>query len=109
MPENLKPSEADVATPASDGFLFPLEIEKLTLARLPLGARLLLECRKDWRTASVSFIGATHVALNVCAPSGRTYRLRRPADAVVAREGGLLILGSATAWRVHLCRYDMRW
>ena len=96
-------------TPASDGFLIAVETESILLSELPIGARLLLECRKDWRVASVAHTGTTHIALNVCAPSGRTYRLRRPADVAVMRDGGLLILGSATAWRMHLCRYDVRW
>ena len=82
-----------------------------TLAGLPVGARLVVRCRKDWRTASVSSIEPGCVRLNVASPTGHTYRLRRPADSPLTYEGALPLLGEVTAagWRAALARYDVRW
>ncbi len=82
-----------------------------TLAQLPLGARLILRCRKDWRMAAVAFVALDCVTLAVCSPSGHTYRVRRPLDAPLTFEGHIPILGAtgSTGWRVGLARYDVRW
>ena len=82
-----------------------------TLASLPVGARLVIRCRKDWRTASVSSIDPDCVRLSVASPTGHTYRVRRPHDAPLAYEGALPLLGEVTAagWRAALVRYDARW
>ena len=81
-----------------------------TLGSLPLGARLVLRCRKDWRTASVAAFepAFARVVLSVASPSGHTYRLRRPADSPLTLDGGIPVLG-AGLWRVGLARYDKRW
>lgn len=82
-----------------------------TLATLPLGARLILRCRKDWRTATVAAVAPDCVTLSVCSPSGHTYRLRRPLDALLNFDGAIPLLGelNPTGWRVALARYDLRW
>ncbi|HEX8178078.1 MAG TPA: hypothetical protein VF525_00905 [Pyrinomonadaceae bacterium] len=82
-----------------------------TLAQLPLGARLILRCRKDWRTAVVAAIALDAVTLSVCSPSGHTYRVRRPHDAPLTYDGRipLLCTGEAACWRAALARYDARW
>jgi hypothetical protein len=82
-----------------------------TLASLPVGARLVVRCRKDWRTASVSSIETDSVRLSVASPSGHTYRVRRPADSPLTHEGALPLLGEVTpsGWRAALARYDARW
>ena len=82
-----------------------------TLSTLPVGARLVLRCRKDWRTATVSAVDPFGVRLNVASPSGHTYRVRRPADAALTYEGAIPILGevAAAGWRAALVRYDARW
>jgi hypothetical protein len=82
-----------------------------TLAALPLGARLILRCRKDWRTATVVAIAPDCVTLSVCSPSGHTYRLRRPLDAPLNFDGAIPLLGTLNpaGWRVALARYDARW
>ena len=81
-----------------------------TLGALPLGARLVLRCRKDWRTASVAAFEPDfeRIVLSVASPSGHTYRLRRPADSPLTLDGPIpsLVEGS---WRVGLVRYDLRW
>ena len=82
-----------------------------TLADLPLGARLILRCRKDWRTATVAAVALDVITLTVCSPSGHTYRVRRPPDALINFDGAIPLLGEPTAasWRVALARYDARW
>ena len=82
-----------------------------TLASLPVGARLVMRCRKDWRVATVSSIEPDCVRLNVASPTGHTYRVRRPHDAPLTHEGALPLLGELTpaGWRAALARYDVRW
>ena len=82
-----------------------------TLAQLPLGARLILRCRKDWRMAAVAAIECEQITLTVCSPTGHTYRVRRPASAPLALEGHIPILSDRAhaGWRVSLARYDARW
>lgn len=94
--DDLFPSQPDPETP--------------TLGSLPLGARLVLRCRKDWRTATVAFIDADAalVVLSVGSPSGHTYRLRRPADSPLTFDGHVPVLGEGQ-WRAGLARYDVRW
>jgi hypothetical protein len=82
-----------------------------TLAALPLGAHLILRCRKDWRTATVVRIELEKITLSVGSPTGRTYRMRRPPDAPLTFDGSIPLLGetAAPAWRAQLARYDVRW
>ena len=88
----------------------PPEPAAPTLGSLPVGARLVVRCRKDWRTATVAAVEreAARVVLNVASPSGHTYRLRRPPDAPLSFDGAIPLLGEG-AWRVQLARYDVRW
>jgi hypothetical protein len=81
-----------------------------TLGSLPVGARLILRCRADWRTATVASFetDAARVVLNVASPHGHTYRVRRPADAALTHDGHLPVLGEGQ-WRAGLARYDLRW
>ena len=82
-----------------------------TLAALPLGAHLILRCRKDWRTATVVRIELEKITLSVSSPTGRTYRMSRPPDAALTFEGSIPLLdaGKPSCWRVGLARYDVRW
>lgn len=86
----------------------------LTLGSLPVGARLVVRCRKDWRAATIAGREVKEgdveprVVLNVASPSGHTYRLRRPHDSLLAHEGAVPLLGEGH-WRVGLVRYDPRW
>lgn len=82
-----------------------------TLAALPVGARLVIRCRKDWRAATVSSVEPDCVRLSVASPTGHTYRVRRPHDAPLTYEGALPLLGEITpaGWRAALARYDARW
>ena len=81
-----------------------------TLGSLPVGARLILRCRADWRAATVASFerDRDRVVLNVASPSGHTYRVRRPSEAALAYDGHLPVLGEGQ-WRAGLARYDVRW
>jgi hypothetical protein len=81
-----------------------------TLGSLPVGARLILRCRKDWRAATVAAFDTERgrVVLSVASPSGHTYRVRRPQDSPLAHDGHFPVLGEG-CWRAGLARYDVRW
>ena len=55
----------------------------MTLGSLPIGARLLIRSKIDWRSAVVSSFDEEKATLIVCSPTGRTYRLRRLLGAVI--------------------------
>jgi hypothetical protein len=80
----------------------------LTLADLPVGARLVLRCRKDWRDATVVAVSLEKIILSVGSPSGHTYRVRRPSDSLLSLDGSIPVLGEG-CWRVGRVRYDVRW
>lgn len=80
----------------------------LTLGSLPVGARLILRCRKDWRDATVMAVSLETITLSINAPSGRTYRVRRPAAALLSLDGTIPLLGEG-CWRAGFARYDQRW
>ncbi|MBC7910373.1 MAG: hypothetical protein H7Y30_07735 [Pyrinomonadaceae bacterium] len=111
MSANLeRPHDAGALTTAPHGGLDDCEAVEAaqTLAALPTGAHLIVRCRKDWRTATVVFIAPDKITLSVAAPSGRTYRLRRPPDAPLTFEGAIPLLGEGP-WRAALALYDKRW
>lgn len=86
------------------------EIVIVTLGSLPVGARLILRCRADWRAATVAAYETElgRVILNVASPKGGTYRVRRPSDTSLTHDGHIPILGEGH-WRAGLARYDVRW
>ena len=109
-----RPPEALVTEAPPDGLLLSTDYAPAaTLGSLPVGARLILRCRADWRAATVASFepDLARVVLNVASPNGHTYRVRRPADAALTYEGALPLLGEVTAagWRAALVRYDARW
>ncbi len=82
-----------------------------TLGEFPIGGRLLVRAKKDWRVAVVSQFHTEKATLIVCSPSGRTYRLRRLLDAGIIFEGEIPILKSdlEDTWRDNFSKYDFRW
>jgi hypothetical protein len=82
--------------------------EARSLAALPVGARLILRCRKDWREAIVAARSPEHITLSVCAPRGGTYRVKRSPDTLLSEDGPIPVLGEGS-WRPGLVRYDVRW
>ncbi len=85
--------------------------KRLTLGELPIGSRLVLRCRKDWREAVVSKFYEEKVVLIVGSASGKTYRVRRPVDALLAFDGEIPFLTDCDEieWRENLIKYDSRW
>ena len=84
---------------------------QITLASIPLGGRLLIRSKTDWRVAVVSRIGEDKITISVASPTGYNYRLRRPLDAVVDFDGRIpyLIAEAAETWRENFSSYDVRW
>lgn len=87
------------------------ETHQITLRDLPIGARLLVRTKKDWRTAVVSQFYTEKATLIVCSPSGRTYRLRRLLEMEITFDGKIAILkcDSEENWRDNFSKYDSRW
>ncbi len=83
----------------------------ITLGELPIGARLLIRSKTDWRSAAVSRINAETVTIIVCSPKGGTYRLRRALEAEIIFDGFIPILKiqSDEDWRENFTKYDFRW
>lgn len=81
------------------------------LSELPVGARLVVQCKKDWRVAVVSKMDEEKVTLIVCSKSGGTYRLRRIPETAVTFDGKIPILqnGCEEDWRANFVKYDARW
>ena len=82
----------------------------LTLRDLPIGARLLIRSKKDWRCAVISKFDEEKATLIVCSPLGRTYRLRRLLDAEITFDGKIPILKTEIEenWRENFSKYDWR-
>jgi hypothetical protein len=103
------PSEADNAATTPGGLdVFENTENVLQLGSLPVGARLILRCRKDWRDAVVAAVSLEAITLSVGSPSGHTYRLRRPPDSLLFLDGSIPVLGEG-CWRAGRVRYDLRW
>lgn len=85
--------------------------DQITLGALPVGARLLVRSRKDWRSAVVSRFFEDKATLIVCSPTGRTYRLRRILESEIIFDGKIPILKieAPDNWRDNFTKYDLRW
>ncbi|MGH9949145.1 MAG: hypothetical protein ACRD6X_18395 [Pyrinomonadaceae bacterium] len=83
----------------------------LKLSNIPLGGRLMVRSRVDWRTAVVSRISEDGITLSVASPKGRNYRLRRDPCHEVGNVNGLYVLHSETSeqWNDNFAAYDIRW
>src|ERR1700745_778197 len=97
------------SVPHSDdrsGVSFSAELDKasetkIKLSDLPIGARLLVRSRRDWRVAAISRTVEEVTVLTVCSPSGYSYRLRRDSSTGVIIEGNFAILPAdyQNTWR----------
>jgi hypothetical protein len=84
--------------------------ETKILADLPIGARLLVRSKKDWRSAVISKVIEETVTLIVSSPSGFSYRLRRNLNTKISFDGALPILENPDEnWRDNFTKYDYRW
>ena len=80
------------------------------LADLPIGSRLLVRSKKDWRSAVISKVIEETVTLIVSSPTGYSYRLRRNLQTEISFDGILPILEKREEnWRDNFCEYDVRW
>lgn len=84
---------------------------KVKLSEIPLGGRLLVRSRADWRVAAVSRIETEMVVLTVASPGGRNYRIRRDPKTVLHRDGMIPVLTTPNSdcWRANFSSYDLRW
>ncbi|MGC2234822.1 MAG: hypothetical protein WA584_01505 [Pyrinomonadaceae bacterium] len=84
---------------------------QITLGELPIGARLLIRSKNDWRSAVVSRVDEEKATLIVCSPNGRTYRMRRAVEAEIILDGKIPILKikKEENWRENFVKYDVRW
>lgn len=80
------------------------------LADFPIGSRLLVRSKKDWRSAVISKVIEETVTLIVSSPTGFSYRLRRNLQTEIFFDGELPILeNSDEDWRENFVKYDVRW
>lgn len=84
---------------------------EITLREIPLGGRLLIRSRKDWRVAVVSRINEEKVTLSISSPTGRNYRLHRLPETEIALDCKIPFLLSEEEenWRDNFSSYDFRW
>lgn len=110
MSVNLEtPIDAEGMIASNDGAVVSIPtVGKVTLGSLPVGSRLILRSRKDWRTATVAAVTIENILLTVASPSGFTYRMRRPHETPLVLDGSIPLLGEG-GWRVGMARYDKRW
>ncbi|MBK7705308.1 MAG: hypothetical protein IPJ30_05885 [Acidobacteria bacterium] len=78
------------------------------LCELPVGARVIIRCKHDWRSAAISRLGEERVVLTIASPTGRNYRKSCPAETFVDLAGTLPVIGEGP-WRESFVRYDYRW
>ncbi|MBX3282755.1 MAG: hypothetical protein KF756_09795 [Acidobacteria bacterium] len=85
--------------------------ETTTLGLLPVGSRIVVRSRVDWRHAAIARIGEDKVVLTVHSPTGYSYRLRRDLDAAVGFDGAIAVLVGdyADNWRENFSPLDSRW
>lgn len=82
-----------------------------TLGEFPVGFRLLVRSKKDWRFAVVCRKTDEYISLAVASPKGGNYRVRRATDLELSFDGQIPFLNAdqADAWRDNFSRYDIRW
>lgn len=84
------------------------EFTEINLNSLPIGAKLLVQCKKDWRTAVVSAVFDENIILQICSPSGRTYRKKCAVETILQFDGAFYLLGEGM-WQETFVKYDCRW
>ena len=80
------------------------------LKDLPIGSRLLVRSKKDWRSGVISKVFEEKVTILVASPRGGSYRLRRNLETEITFDGIMPILeNSDENWRENYTKYDIRW
>ena len=88
-----------------------LAVEFTTLGDLPVGSRIVVRSRIDWRPAAIARVSEDKVVLTVLSPSGCSYRLRRDPASAVNYDGAIAVLlaDHADTWRENFTPFDVRW
>lgn len=83
----------------------------ITLGEFPVGSRLLVRSKKDWRFAVVCRKTDEFISLSVASPSGYNYRVKRTADLELFFDGQIPFLkaNESDGWRENFSSYDLRW
>jgi hypothetical protein len=83
----------------------------MTLGEIPVGGRLLIRSKVEWRSAVVTKKNDDKVTLAVASPRGRTYRLRRPVFSEIYPDTAIPVLKFEIEedWRSNFSSYDPRW
>ncbi|MBX3288715.1 MAG: hypothetical protein KF855_05155 [Acidobacteria bacterium] len=86
--------------------------DKIALGQMPIGTRLIVRSKKDWRFAVISRVVEETITISISSPTGYNYRIRRTTDAELQFDGAipcLISAGSKDTWRDNLARFDTRW
>ncbi len=88
-----------------------MEPAQITLGEFPVGFRLLVRSKKDWRFAVVSRKTEEFISLSIASPTGYNYRVKRPANLEVLLDGSIPFLTATEGdgWRDNFSTYDLRW
>jgi len=81
---------------------------QINLCEMPVGSRLMIQCKNDWRMAVISAVIEENVILRICSPKGGTYRKKCTAETVINFDGAIPFLGEG-AWKETYVKYDCRW
>lgn len=81
------------------------------LGNMPIGARLMVRSKTDWRFAAISRIAENIVTISVVSASGRTYRIRRDISSEIDMVGDIPALHSdnSDTWQENFAHIDVRW
>lgn len=85
--------------------------DQITLGEFPVGCRLLVRSKKDWRFAVVCRKAEDFISLSIASPTGYNYRIKRAADLEILFDGQIPFLSAneSDAWRENFSAYDIRW
>lgn len=83
-------------------------VNQITINTLTVGMRLVVQCKKDWRMAVVSTVSEERIVLQICSPSGGTYRKSCALETLIDSSGAIPFLGEG-GWRENFVKYDSRW
>lgn len=83
----------------------------MNLGDIPLGGRLIIRSRKDWRSAVVSRKSDEKITISIASPTGYNYRVRRDSTAEIGLDGRIAFLldERSDKWRDNFSTYDKRW
>ena len=83
----------------------------MMLSDLPLGGRLLIRSRTNWRVGVIASIAVDVITISVASPKGRNYKIRRDPQNSIAITKGFCFLGEGKVeeWTENFAIYDPRW